>query len=328
MKKHLLTSVFLITIIAATAQNVGIGTTTPNVSALLDLSSTTKGFLLPRVTTTQMFNIDNPATGLMVFNSTYNQLYHYDGSTWRSVLNGTHWSRPLASRDIMSNTSDSIGIGVSIPTRFVDVDGTMRVRGTLTADGTINSGGLLVSGNILAGSGLVNGSLQTNDQLLINNPSGIIQLSASSVNKGFIQLSGDDLRLGTNSGNDNGKFVVRTNGADRLSVDNAGVVNITNKITSDRTGAHSLLPLCWGTTWFDTGNLRRGTGNVTVTRREKGIFRITCEGIINASCVMLTPGASGLNASFIFIENGIVDVILRVIATREEIDHSFSFIIY
>lgn len=100
MKKLLLTLVFLITIIGTYAQNVGIGTTTPNSSALLDLNSTTKGLLLPRLNNTQMFAIQNPASGLVVFNTNYNELCHYNGTTWRSLINSSYWSRPIASRDI------------------------------------------------------------------------------------------------------------------------------------------------------------------------------------------------------------------------------------
>ena len=45
---------------------VGIGTTSPNASALLDVSSTTKGFLPPRLTFMQRQTISTPAQGLMI----------------------------------------------------------------------------------------------------------------------------------------------------------------------------------------------------------------------------------------------------------------------
>jgi uncharacterized protein (TIGR02145 family) len=48
------------------AQSVGIGTATPSPSALLDVTSTTKGFLPPRVTNAQRNAIANPANGLLV----------------------------------------------------------------------------------------------------------------------------------------------------------------------------------------------------------------------------------------------------------------------
>ena len=68
--------------------NVGIGTTTPNASALLDVYSTTKGFLPPRVTTTQRDAISSPATGLTVYNTTTNALNVYGASSWGAVGSG------------------------------------------------------------------------------------------------------------------------------------------------------------------------------------------------------------------------------------------------
>ena len=64
---------------------VGIGTASPSSSAILDVSSTTKGVLLPRMTTTQINAISSPAEGLTVFNTLLNTLCFYNGVTWRKV---------------------------------------------------------------------------------------------------------------------------------------------------------------------------------------------------------------------------------------------------
>ncbi len=66
---------------------VGVGTSTPQSSAALDVNSTSKGFLYPRMTNTQMLAISSPATGLQVFNTDANALYYYDGSQWLCSLN-------------------------------------------------------------------------------------------------------------------------------------------------------------------------------------------------------------------------------------------------
>ena len=65
--------------------SVGIGTTTPDASAILQLDSTTQGFLLPRMGNTDMVNISSPAQGLMVFNTDNNVVCVYDGSTWQRL---------------------------------------------------------------------------------------------------------------------------------------------------------------------------------------------------------------------------------------------------
>jgi hypothetical protein len=74
---------FTTNILEITASGVvGIGTTTPNNSALLDITSTTRGFLPPRMTTAQRDAIASPAAGLVVYNSTTNKHQGYNGSTW------------------------------------------------------------------------------------------------------------------------------------------------------------------------------------------------------------------------------------------------------
>lgn len=61
---------------------VGIGTASPHASAQLELSSTIKGFLPPRLTTTQRDAIASPATGLIIFNTTDVQPQFWNGSAW------------------------------------------------------------------------------------------------------------------------------------------------------------------------------------------------------------------------------------------------------
>ena len=66
--------------------NVGVGTTTPNASAMLDVSSTTKGFAPPRMTTTQRDAIASPMAGLMLYNTTDNKLQCYNGTIWNDLF--------------------------------------------------------------------------------------------------------------------------------------------------------------------------------------------------------------------------------------------------
>lgn len=61
---------------------VGIGTTTPDPSSILDITSTTKGVLSPRMTTSQRTAIVGPVKGLLVFDTSLNVFYFYNGSVW------------------------------------------------------------------------------------------------------------------------------------------------------------------------------------------------------------------------------------------------------
>lgn len=68
--------------------NVLIGTTSSAASAILQADSTTKGFLPPRMTTTEKNAIASPASGLVVYDSTLNVLNFYNGSSWTSGSSG------------------------------------------------------------------------------------------------------------------------------------------------------------------------------------------------------------------------------------------------
>jgi|694.fasta_scaffold81055_6 hypothetical protein len=69
----------------AATNNVGIGTASPNASAMLDVQSTTKGVRMPNMTTTQKNAIASPAAGLMVFDTTLAKLCVYSGSAWQTI---------------------------------------------------------------------------------------------------------------------------------------------------------------------------------------------------------------------------------------------------
>jgi hypothetical protein len=62
-----------------------IGATTSAASAALTVTSTTRGFLPPRLTTTQITAISAPAAGLTVYNTTLNLLCFFNGTAWQRV---------------------------------------------------------------------------------------------------------------------------------------------------------------------------------------------------------------------------------------------------
>jgi hypothetical protein len=94
MKKIVI--LFLIINFYAKAQT-GIGTSSPDASAKLDVSASNKGFLPPRVTLTSGTDnstIPNPATGLLVYNTGNNPnlvagYYYWNGSSWATIATAT-----------------------------------------------------------------------------------------------------------------------------------------------------------------------------------------------------------------------------------------------
>ena len=81
-----LAPIFFLFFLSSTHAQIGIGTLTPDSSAILDLSSNTKGMLLPRMTTLQQAEIVNPAKGLVIFNTTTSQIETNKGEGSGSVV--------------------------------------------------------------------------------------------------------------------------------------------------------------------------------------------------------------------------------------------------
>jgi len=74
---------------AILAQSVGIGTSTPDPSARLDVSDNQRGILIPRLTTAQRNAITTPARSLLIYNTDCNEYQYYippPGPGWVSIL--------------------------------------------------------------------------------------------------------------------------------------------------------------------------------------------------------------------------------------------------
>src|SRR5664279_73083 len=94
MKKFFLFSIITILFIASSsAKRVGIGTTTPNASSILEIKASNKGLLIPRTSTTSRTAIVNPAKGLMVYDTTTSSFWFHNGSIWVQIAaSGNGWS--------------------------------------------------------------------------------------------------------------------------------------------------------------------------------------------------------------------------------------------
>ncbi|MBL7729842.1 MAG: hypothetical protein JNM88_01580 [Chitinophagaceae bacterium] len=177
---------------AIQAQSVGIGTTVPNGSAQLDVTSTSKGLLIPRMTSAQRLAIVTPpsgppATGLMVYETTTNSLWFYNGSVWNQLGTGGVSPWTVSGTNIYNSNTGNVGIGTSSPTYKFHIAG---------------------------------------NNMLINGTNPILQFQQSGASDGFIQLSSDDLVLGTNNGNQFGKTIIRMAGTNRVLIDSTGNIQV------------------------------------------------------------------------------------------------------
>ena len=71
-----------------TTNSIGIGTATPHLSAEVDITSTTGGILVPRMTTLQKTGIASPANGLLVYDITTNSFWVYKNTLWVEMITG------------------------------------------------------------------------------------------------------------------------------------------------------------------------------------------------------------------------------------------------
>ena len=93
----------------------------PNSSAMLDVKSSDKGLLIPRLTTTQRNALSLTAVaGLMVYDTNLNRFFFFNGTTWDSGSVGNLWTRSGTFTNL-TNTTDFVGIGTNTPIRQLDI---------------------------------------------------------------------------------------------------------------------------------------------------------------------------------------------------------------
>jgi collagen triple helix repeat protein len=136
MKKVYPLIVVLLVCLGVNAQNnVGIGTPAPDPTSILDLTSSSQGFLAPRLTTAQRTSIVNPAQGLLVYDTNIGCYFYYNGA-WTSLCQLSGPTGPIGS----TGATGAQGVqGVTGSQGPVGATGTQGVTGSIgpTGPGTI-----------------------------------------------------------------------------------------------------------------------------------------------------------------------------------------------
>ena len=85
---------------------VGIGTTEPDPSSALDITSISAGILVPRMTEAQRMLINSPATGLLVYqNDNITGFWFFDGVSWSSLSGGGNSGEFQSIGGVVQNTT-------------------------------------------------------------------------------------------------------------------------------------------------------------------------------------------------------------------------------
>lgn len=130
MKKQLLIAA---TIIACTSlsfaqNNVGIGTPTPDASAILELQDNSKGLLIPRLTTAQRQAIAAPANGLLVYDITVNCFFYFS-TGWNSLCQVSGLTGPTGPQGLQGPTGADGNTGAQGPQGLQGIQGVAGATG-------------------------------------------------------------------------------------------------------------------------------------------------------------------------------------------------------
>jgi hypothetical protein len=232
------TSVF-----AQTDAKIGTNPGTKLPSAVLELESTTKGFLLPRMTAAQMNAIAAPANGLAVYNTDDACTFIYNGTAWLSLCAGA--------TNGLTKTGNVISIG-----------------GALTSPTTITTSPT----NTLAIAGTQPGAA-TDSLVTLDAATGVLRRrTVADVVSGagtFWLVGGNSLAgdgtIGTNSNNNLG---FETNGVTHLTITNTGAItqNTTGQVTfNGNVDATSGLDVTGAPLTVNSGSTLTGATNVNTT---------------------------------------------------------------
>jgi len=234
MKKLTLLFTIFFAVLYCNAQNVAINNdgTSATSSAMLDVKSTTKGFMMPRMTTAQRTTIQSPALGLLVFDTDTKTVWAYDGSSWKNLYTSGGLTLPF------SQTINQAGAAFNITNAGTAILGVSSNVSTAAINGANNStGGIGVFGSsgAASGTGVIGQSISGTG--VFGNSTDGVGVKASSTNGLALQVNGN---LKIAGGNTN-----PTNGAVLTSDANGNAVWKTNRVAFrgfDINGSYLTIP--------------------------------------------------------------------------------------
>ncbi len=173
----------------------------PNNSSILDVKSTSKGLLIPRMNSTERITISNPAIGLLVYDNQTESFWFYKTAGWTELVTSggatsNFWN--TNGNNIYNNNTANVGIGTSIPTVKLTIQTPINTAGWMHA-GQYNGLDSIILSEGIGGISAAIGTL-TNHALRLN---------TNSTGRLHIYPAGEVV-VGSNASASFGKFTVET----------------------------------------------------------------------------------------------------------------------
>jgi hypothetical protein len=269
---------------------VGIGTTAPDVSSILDVSSSTKGLLMPRLTTAQRDLIASPATGLMIFNTTLNDGQLNIGSpsvpSWIGIKKSTKIDSVTAADTISTtSTSDVLVPGMTLSPEsgkfIVSFNADITIPFS-SAQGVIDLNGIYQALAAMPG-GVPHGLVFGDGEVL---SPGVYDVTGATSISAMLTMDG--------GGDPNSVFIIRSTGAFTTGATTTNVV-LTNGASPNNIFWVSEITLSTGAGSIMKGTLVSPSGAIAlgVNTNLEGRLLTRSGGLsIGAGCVLTAPSGS------------------------------------
>jgi hypothetical protein len=274
--------------------SIGLGTTTPASSALLELNSTTAGLLIPRMTTSQRTSIVSPATGLLVYDLTLNALQTWNGTAWvgvgGSTAAGTNGQVQFNNNGAFGGSANlfwdagnsRLGIGTTTPSTPLTVRGGFNITNASAGSTvvSVSSSGVL---NALEGITLTGISSTNTGSSGLYNEGNAAYLAVNGIQRLYLR-NGSTIAARIQDGNT--AFGLNDVASARVQIRSSGSTSATNALLVQSNVPNTLLRV------RDDGNILVGK-NTSVTTQASATIQVDPDLTDANVNLVLSPKGTG-----------------------------------